>query len=152
MHRALRPHLDTQRIQPKHRVATIERTALPLLHFLIHGIGDAANELRRHLRAINLFQVLLHLAHAHTASVQGQHVVIEASKPSLVLGNHLRLKGTLSVPGNLQLQRPGAALHGLGRAAVSSVLAPLADLLFLAVQVKAQLRLIVFPSSFLVSY
>lgn len=84
---------DAQGIEEDHRVERLQRTHLPLAHFLDHRVGHGGNKVGRDLHAIYFLEIALDLAHAHAAGVHGDDFVVEAGETPLALGDDLRLEG-----------------------------------------------------------
>jgi hypothetical protein len=56
------------------------------------GHMDPADEIRRHICAVELSQVALDLAHRHAARVEAQDFLIEPIEAGLTFGDQLRLE------------------------------------------------------------
>jgi hypothetical protein len=89
--------LDPQRVEEDDRVHRFQRAGLPGADLGHHGVGDAADELRRHVHAVLVGQEALHLAHGHAARVHGDDLVVEAGEASLVLGDEQWLEARIAV-------------------------------------------------------
>src|SRR6516162_4956548 len=70
----------------------VERSILPLAHLIEHCVGDPANEIGRHICAVELSQVALDLAHRHAARVEAQDFLIEPIEAGLAFGDQQRLE------------------------------------------------------------
>src|SRR5205085_8940533 len=78
--RTLVADLDPDRVEEDQRVEGFKRPVLPLRHFVEHGIGHRADQVRRDLEAVELAQVPLDLAGAHAAGVHRHDLIVEAGK------------------------------------------------------------------------
>jgi len=117
------PDLHAQRVEEDHRVHRLQRSRLPGGHFGHGGVGDGADELRRHLGAVLLGQEALDLAHGHAARVHGHDLVVEAGEAAFVLGDEQRLEAALTVSRHLDAKRPVLGQNRLAGAAVAMVAA-----------------------------
>jgi hypothetical protein len=82
--------LDPEGVKENQRIDRLQRPGLPGGDLLQHRIRHRADQVRRHVDAIELAQVPDDLARAHAARVHRDDLVIEAGKPPLVFGDELR--------------------------------------------------------------
>jgi hypothetical protein len=113
--------LHPQRVEDHHGVDPIERPLLPRGHLVEHGVGDRADHRRGDLDLVELFQVALDLADAHSPRVEREHIGIELREPAHPLGHELRRERARAVPRNVERERPGLGEHGLGTRAVPMI-------------------------------
>ena len=115
------PDLDHQAVDQQHRVERIERPALPGDHLLDDLVGDLRDRLPRHLRPVDLEQVLLDVARRQALRVQRDHVARKPVQAPLVLRHRHRLERALPVPRDPQLdladlgRRPSCRRRRCGR-------------------------------------
>ena len=94
---------------------------MPRRHFGDDGIGDGADEIRRNLDGVRLFQEGLNLADREPARIEGDNFVVEAGKAPLMFANQLRLEGPLAIARDLNPDRPVVGKDGLGAAAIAMI-------------------------------
>src|SRR3954469_9219090 len=114
---------DPQRVEEDHWIDRIERPVLPLADLIEHGVGHPADQVRRHLGAVEFEQVTLNFAHSHAAGVEAQNLVIEAVEVGLAFGNQLRLERPGAVARNRNLDLAVLGQDGLRAGAVTAVAA-----------------------------
>jgi hypothetical protein len=107
---SIRAHLHHQSIQVNDRIDRIQRSRLPRLDLLDHGIRHVGDQSRRNLNLIHLFKMTLNLARRHAPSIKRQYLVIEPMPAGLVLRHQLRFEAGLTVPRYGDLHRPEIAL------------------------------------------
>src|SRR5215217_2175958 len=115
--------LHPQRVKEDQRVDRLERADLPGRDLVQDGICDGADQVGRDLDAIQLTQVPDDLAGAHAARVHRDHLVVEARKAALILGDQLRIEAGLAVARDLQIELAGVGDHRLAAIAVAAVAA-----------------------------
>lgn len=98
LHDSLVADLYDEGVEVDGRVDGLQRPLLPLLQLVDHRVGDARNQVGGDLRAVNLGQMALDLAHRHLASVHRQDLVVEAVEVPLVLRDDIRIEGRVPVP------------------------------------------------------
>jgi hypothetical protein len=116
-HRALIPDLHAQRVQEHQRVEALERAVLPLGDLVEHGVGHRADQVGRaegnarravDLEAVELAQMALDLARAHSPGVHRDDLLVEARKAALVLRDQLRIETRQPLARHLQIKRAAA--------------------------------------------
>jgi hypothetical protein len=100
-HHGLIADLDAEGIEEDHRIQRLERPALPRRHFRNHGIGDRADQIRRDVHGIHLFQERLNLADRQAARRQRDDLVVEAREAPLVFPDQLWLERALAIARHL---------------------------------------------------
>jgi hypothetical protein len=90
------------------QIHRLERTPLPRRDLGVNGIGDGADEVRRHLHDVHLAEKGLDLAQREAAGVQRQNRVVEAGEPPLVFPGQLRLEGPVAIARDIQRERPSS--------------------------------------------
>ena len=120
-HNGFFSNLDSQRVKEDHRIHRFERPVLPGADLGHDGVGDRADELRAHFRAVLLGQKPLNLSYRHAARIHRDDLVIKAGEAPLVLGDEQGLKAAVSVARNLQAHRAVLGHYGLGCLAVAQI-------------------------------
>lgn len=115
------PDLQSQGVEIDDWVLGLERALLSNGDLFDHFIRDGRDQVWRHLGTVQFQQVRLDLAHARTACVHADHVVIEAWHATLVFSDKLRFKATLTVTGNVEPHLAARCQDGLLAAAVAVI-------------------------------
>jgi len=84
--------------------------------FVILGIKEGLTSKTIHFR-----KDLLNIPGPHTFGVKGYDLVFDLIQHSLALPDYLRLKFSLPIPGNPDLQSPGRGLNSLRTVDVSGI-------------------------------
>jgi len=123
------------------QVDRLQRPILPDRHLLDHRVGDAADQIRTHVDAVDLLKVRADLAHCHPARVHRQDLVVESVEVALVLGDQLRLEAPVPIARDLDRDLTLTRTHGLLGLAVAAIALSLGRRLTgLVAQVLRQLR------------
>jgi hypothetical protein len=112
--------LDPKGVKENQRIDRLQRPGLPGGD-LLHRIRHRADQVRRHVDAVELAQMPDDLARAHAARVHRDDLVIEAGKPALVLGDKLRIEARLPVSRHLQLELAAVGRDRLPAIVVAAV-------------------------------
>jgi hypothetical protein len=92
--------LDVDGVDEQHRVDRVQRPGLPGGQALQHPVGDGGDGLPRHVGAVDLGQVRLHLPGGQPLGDQRHHQVLHAPKALLALAHDLWLEGAVAVAGH----------------------------------------------------
>jgi hypothetical protein len=113
--------LDVDDVDEQHRVNRVQRPGLPLGQALQYPVGDGADGVPGHLRAVDLGQVGLDLAGGQALGDQGDHQVIHARQAPLPLGHDRRGEAGIPIPRHADLHRPRLGEHRFGPVPVAGV-------------------------------
>ena len=127
------PDLHVNSVNEHHGIDRVERPALPSGHTLHHPVGDRADRLLRHFRAVDLSQVRRDLPMRQPFRRQGNHHLIHASQPPLPFSDNLWLETGIPVPWHRDLHRPGIGKYRLSAMAVAGIAAVTARRVVLAI-------------------
>ena len=76
------------------------------LYYLLHDcIGHFGNQVCRYISIVKLFKRGTDFAGGHALGVEEEDFIIHACESSLLFFNELRLEGTVSITGNIYLNR-----------------------------------------------
>ena len=103
------------------RIHPVQGPALPIPDLLQHGIGDAADQVRRHPQSVKLLEMRLDVAHRKPGGVEADELVIHSVDPGLAFLHQLRLKAAVPVARHRQRHLAIRALHPLRRGAIAAV-------------------------------
>ena len=117
------PDLDVNSINEHDGVDRVERPALPFRHAVHHPVGDRADRLLRHLRAVNLGQVRGDLPVGQPFRGQGNHHLVDPGQPPLPFRDNLRLETGIAVTRHGDFHRPRIGENPLGPVAVAGIAA-----------------------------
>ena len=120
---------DLHRVQVDNDVQLLERPGLPGADVVLDRGGHLADQPLRDLDAVEVAQMPLDIAGGHPAGVERQDLVVEAVERAGVLGHDLRLERRVTVPGQLDRDRPVDRPQRLRRLTVAPVRLPLRYLL-----------------------
>jgi hypothetical protein len=95
----------------------------PLGHLAGDLLGDPADRVLADLGAVHLLEMRGDLTGRQPTRRERQHDLIDPCEPSLALADDLRLERRLSVPRDLDLDRPDLREHRLGACPVTAVAA-----------------------------
>ena len=84
----------------------VQRPRLPGCQLLSNPVGDPADQVPRHLHPIDLAQVGADLPGGQALGIQAHNGLVEARHPAGVLGHDQRLELAVTVPRDLQRDRP----------------------------------------------
>lgn len=93
-------------VQINDGIERIEWPGLPLGDLLDHGVGDLGDQVRGDIGIVHLLEAGGDLPGSHALGIQAMDLVIHGRESYLVLFNQLRLKGAISVSGDLNQKRP----------------------------------------------
>jgi hypothetical protein len=113
--------IHPQRVKEHQRIGRIKRPLLPCRHLVKHRIGHRADQVGRHLHALELAQTPANLARAHASGMHGDDLVIKAGKTPLIFADQLRIKARLAVARHLDAQPARIRQHRLFAIAVAAV-------------------------------
>lgn len=94
---------------------------LPGCDLAQRGVGAAADEVGRDVHRVHIGKKASDLARRHAARMNGDDLVIKASKAALMLANELRLEATRAVAGNVDAQSADVGEDDLGALAVATI-------------------------------
>jgi hypothetical protein len=92
LHMAAVANADEERVDIHDRIHSIETALLPSAKLFEHVLRGLADQLVRHVRAVQLSQVRRNIARRHSARVESENLLVEALQPPLMLGDELRLE------------------------------------------------------------
>lgn len=99
----------------------IERALLPDGDFIEHRVRHHADEIGRHIDALQILQMRGNLPGAHAPRIHRYNLFIEARKAALMLGYQLRVEAGLAVPRDINLQLAGLGHYVLPAIPVARV-------------------------------
>jgi hypothetical protein len=118
---ALVADLHPQGVEEDERTDRVERALLPDRHLVEHGVRHRADQVRRHVDAVQIVQVSGDLPGAHAARVHRHDPVIEAGETPLVFRDQLRVEARLTVARHVDRQLAGVGDYRLPAVAVARV-------------------------------
>ncbi len=113
LHRAVLARCAAQRIKGQDRIDRGEWSRWPGTPLVQDGIRHIRDARRRHLDAIHLLQMGLHLTGGQATGLQREHCGIAARQPALTLFPQLRLETAVAVTGHCKGELPRLRLHSL---------------------------------------
>jgi len=139
------PHLAVadfhhQGVDEHDRIDAIQWSVLPFGHLLDDLVGDPADRVLGHGRAIDVVEVRGDLSGRQPTRGEREHDLVDPGESSLTFLDDLRLERPRPVPGHVDLDGTDLGQHGLGAAAVADV-AALSLLVLLVTEVFGQLCL-----------
>lgn len=88
---------DPQSIENDDRIHAVHCPGLPLPDLVEHRIGDAADQVRRHLKTVDDFQMGPEVADGQPGGAEANDLVIHPVDPGLALLHKFRLKTAIPV-------------------------------------------------------
>src|SRR5215211_3641842 len=113
--------LHPQRVKEDQGIDRLERASLPGGDLVQNSIRNRTDQVGRDLDAIQLAQVPDDLPGAHAPGIHRDHLVVEAGKAALILGDQLRIEAGLAITRDLQVQLAGVGHDRLATIAVAAV-------------------------------